>query len=580
MRSYDFNVTGETFHVIIDNVNGEVLEVAPEAILSDTSTPSTYKEAINSPNSRRWIESMSKEITDLKKNETWEYVRRRDVPKTHRVTKSKWVYKINLNKDGSIERFKSRFVACGYSQVKDVDYTESFSATLRASSLRMLLALASIEKLRLEHFDVTNAFTQASIDNEIYVEPPRGFETKDKEGNELVLKLRKALYGTKQASRMWQLKLRSHLVDKMGFNNSNNDPCLFSRRWDDGSVILIGIYVDDIVCAHKGSKFDWFKHEFTGPTGFRASHLGPLSWFLGISINQDDDFTVKCNQDQYVSKLLEKFVPVLPTSLIKHSMPCNESTFDRLSTAKNDKEREKAKALPYLQLIGSLLYLSTMTRPDIAYHLSILCSFMHDPSPACYHAAIDILLYVYATRNLSLHFPGSVKTPLGVDPKLHASIETSNGLIAYSDSSWRKPNELGFNMFGYVIYYGGAPVSYVAKHLKVIALSSAEAEYAAASYACKEITFVRKVLVDLGYVCNGPTVLAVDNEAALKIVTNLGVTARNKHFADALHYFRHLVDHLVVKPTFVRTTMQRADGFTKPLGKTLFRPWVASLGLK
>ena len=103
--------------LIIDNVNGEVLEVAPEAILSDTSTPSTYKEAINSPNSRRWIESMSKEITDLKKNETWEYVRRRDVPKTHRVTKSKWVYKIKLNKDGSIERFKSRFVACGYSQV-------------------------------------------------------------------------------------------------------------------------------------------------------------------------------------------------------------------------------------------------------------------------------------------------------------------------------------------------------------------------------------------------------------------------------------------------------------------------------
>ncbi|MCP4083038.1 MAG: Ty1/Copia family ribonuclease HI [Planctomycetaceae bacterium] len=135
-------------------------------------------------------------------------------------------------------------------------------------------------------------------------------------------------------------------------------------------------------------------------------------------------------------------------------------------------------------------------------------------------------------------------------------------------------------MFDYVIYYGGAPVSYVAKHLKVIALSSAEAEYAAASYACKEITFVRKVLVDLGYVCNGPTVLAVDNEAAIKIATNLGVTARNKHFADALHYFRHLVDHLVVKPTFVRTTMQRADGFTKPLGKTLFRPWVASLGLK
>ena len=108
-------------------------------------------------------------------------------------------------------------------------------------------------------------------------------------------------------------------------------------------------------------------------------------------------------------------------------------------------------------------------------------------------------------------------------------------------------------------------------------MSSAEAEYAAASYACKEVRFVRKVLGDLGFAPAGPVVLAVDNMAAIKIAENIGVTARNKHFEDATHYFRHMVDHRVITPTFVRTAYQCADGFTKPLGKTLFRTWVRRL---
>jgi hypothetical protein len=214
-----------------------------------------------------------------------------------------------------------------------------------------------------------------------------------------------------------------------------------------------------------------------------------------------------------------------------------------------------------------------MTRPDIAYHMSILCSFMHDPSPDCYYAAIDLLLFVSHTQDQNLHFSGSVRPPSGLDSKLHSSISTHGGLIAYSDASWRNPDKLGFNSFGFVVYLYGAPVSFAAKRLKVVALSSAEAEYAAAAYACKELVFVRNVLGDLGFRISEPTVLAVDNQAAIKIAENLGVTGRNKHFTDAIHFFRHLVDHRVVTPTFVRTTAQHADGFTKPLGKGPFRAW-------
>ena len=84
------------------------------------------------------------------------------MPKSHKVAKSRWVYRIKVNKDGSIEGFKSRFVVCGYSQVKGIDYTHSFFATMRDISFRLLMALATHDKLKLEHFDVTNAFTQST----------------------------------------------------------------------------------------------------------------------------------------------------------------------------------------------------------------------------------------------------------------------------------------------------------------------------------------------------------------------------------------------------------------------------------
>jgi len=579
----EMSITDQTFTVsiILDDVSEQALKVAPEEILTDFKTPSSYKEAIESPQYRRWIDSMCREIADLMKHETWEIINRNDVPKSHRVTKSKWVYKIKLNKDGSIERFKSRFVVCGYSQIKGVDYTHSFSATMRSTSFRMIMALAAGERLKLEHFDVTNAFTQSDIDKDIYVEPPPGFgkdgkfDKDGKNGKSYVLKLKKSLYGTKQASRMWQLKLRNHLVNNMGFTNSTHDPCLFSRRWDDGTVMIVGVYVDDIVVAHNG-KLAWFVEEFTGPKGFRAKHIGPLSWFLGMSVEQGSDFSVTLHQEQYIIKMIERFIPTRTASVIKHAMPCNPLTFQKLTTAKSEAERAKMRSLPYLQLIGSLLYLTT-TRSDIAYHMSVLCSFMHDPSPDAYYAAIDLLLYVLNTKHYRLRFTGSVKPPSGIDPKLHHSIGTSSGLVAYSDSSWRNPDKLGFNMFGYVIYLYGAPVTYAAKSLKIVALSSAEAEYAAASYACKEVQFVRSVMTDLGFPPKGPVVLAVDNQAAIKIAENVGVTGRTKHFVDAIHYFRHLVDHRVVVPTFVRTDVQRADGFTKPLGKGVFREWVARL---
>jgi len=165
---------------------------------------------------------MDIEIQDLLGHDTWELVLHSQVLTTHKVAKTRWVYHIKVNKNGSIERFKSRFDLCEYSQVKGIDYTHTFFATMRATSFSILMAPSTHNKLSLEHFDVTNTFTQSDIDKVIYVGPPKGYPQCDPNDSPCALKLRKALYGTKQASRMWRLKLRKHLVEGMSFTYTHS----------------------------------------------------------------------------------------------------------------------------------------------------------------------------------------------------------------------------------------------------------------------------------------------------------------------------------------------------------------------
>ena len=116
--------------LIMEDVTHQALLMSLSTTLSDVVEPKTYEEAIGGRFKERWLASMNTEIEDLMKHGTWELVRRSEVPRSRKITKSRWVYKIKINKDGSIERFKSRFVVCGYSQVKGVDYVSRSKASI------------------------------------------------------------------------------------------------------------------------------------------------------------------------------------------------------------------------------------------------------------------------------------------------------------------------------------------------------------------------------------------------------------------------------------------------------------------
>ena len=155
---------------------------------------------------------------------------------------------------------------------------------------------------------------------------------------------------------------------------------------------------------------------------------------------------------------------------------------------------------------------------------------------------------------------------------LKASRNLSHGFVAYSDSSWG--NEYPYPMFGYGVYLYGGLISFSTKQLKVVAFSSCEAEYAASSYACKEVEFIRNICADLSLMLQGRLVLALDNSACIDIAFDVGVSGRTKHFDRAIHYLRDLTQMRRMLPAFVSTDMQKADGFTKALNKSKFLQWL------
>ena len=217
---------------------------------------------------------------------------------------------IKYNSDGTIERFKARFVVCGYSQIHGVDYEQSFSSTMRGTTFRTLLGLAAKDGLRAEHIDISNAFCQADIDGaQIWVQPPRGFEHLCGPGE--ALKLLKALYGTKQASYLWQQTLSKWLLSQ-GFVRLKSDPCVFVKGTGRDRIV-VGCYVDDLIVLHDAASntFSHFRSSFLRSHGgrFDGKHIGKLEWFLGVKVDQRADGTIYINQSKYINDLLNKFLP-------------------------------------------------------------------------------------------------------------------------------------------------------------------------------------------------------------------------------------------------------------------------------
>ena len=195
---------------------------------------------------------MQLELESVEKNRTWELV---DPPAGHRPIILKWVFKLKKDEKGAVIKNKARLVARGFVQQEGIDYEDAFAPVARMESVRVLLALAAQEGWRVHHMDVKSAFLNGNIKEEVYVQQLPGFAVLGEEGK--VYRLRKALYGLRQAPRAWNAKLDATLKE-MGFQQSAHEAAMY-RRGSGRSVLLVGVYVDDLIIAGADAEVEEFK---------------------------------------------------------------------------------------------------------------------------------------------------------------------------------------------------------------------------------------------------------------------------------------------------------------------------------
>jgi hypothetical protein len=353
---------------------------------------------------------------------------------------NKWVYKVKFKADGTLERYKARLVAKGYNQIEGLDFFDTFSPVAKFTTVRLLLAVASIRQWHLHQLDVNNAFLHGDLDEDVYMQVPDGV-TPPKPGQ--VCKLLKSLYGLKQASRMWYEKLTSLLIAE-GYKQSTADYSLFALTSGQHFTALL-VYVDVIILA--GTSIDEFTRiNHILDSNFKIKDLGSLKYFLGLEVAQSRE-GISISQRKYCLDLLKD-------SGLLGAKPAS-TPLDPSIKLHNDDGKLYDDVSGYRRLIGKLLYL-TNTRPDIAYATQQLSQFLHKPTTTHFHAACRVVRYLKHSPGRGLLLP-----------------RTSDlQILGFSDADWAGCLDTRRSTSGYCFFLGSSLVSWKAKKQVIVLRSS------------------------------------------------------------------------------------------------------------
>ncbi|XP_074314529.1 uncharacterized protein LOC141649747 [Silene latifolia] len=511
------------------------------AAVTKNHEPTFYKDAVLVP---EWREAMRKEIDALEKNNTWTL---EPLPQGKKAIGSKWVYKIKYHADGSIERYKARLVIMGNRQIEGVDYNETFAPTVKLVTVRTLLAIAAAKGWVLHQMDVHNAFLHGDLQEEVYMRPPPGFHPSN---NDKVCRLRKSLYGLRQAPRCWYAKLASALRN-YGFKQCALDHSLFSITKDNIEVHVL-VYVDDLViCGNNVPFITKFKDYLS--QCFSMKDLGVLKYFLGLEIarNQSGIFI---SQRKYALDILQE------TGLLgSKPAPIPMEPNHKLATSTADPLQDPQ---PYRRIVGKLVYL-TITRPELTYSVHTLAQFMNALTSDHWHAALTVVRYLKScpAQGILLRSDSTLR------------------LNAYCDASYAPCPISRRSLSAYIVFLGSSPISWKTKKQATVSLSSAESEYRAMAFTVCELKWLKSLLGALGIPQPEPIPLRCDNESALHIARNPVFHERTKHIEIDCHFIRDEILKGLIIPSYVHTKAQLADILTKALGRATFEDLLSKLGV-
>ena len=513
-------------------------EAGSATIACSQTDPNDVAEALSQEDSKDWKDAIRSELKSLQEHGTWDVVPR---PDSSRVIPTRFVFKRKLNEDGSVSRHKARLVVRGFMQGPVED---TYAPVVEFTSVRAAITVALQKGLTLHQLDIRTAFLHGEIDSTIFVSPPVGLSTMGvalcEKGE--VLQLKKGLYGLKQAPKLWSEKWID-VMKILNFKPLRSDPCIFHRNG-----IWLLVYVDDImVIAHRELDItnvirDLKRH-------LDVKDLGGLRHFLGTSLIRNGR-RAWLSQKQYLESILIRFG-------MQNCKPVNTPMCTDISISDNSPSVDQTL---YQEMIGALLYLSTRTRPDVSAAVNILSRNTSDPRQEHLTAVKRVLRYLKGTIDFALK--------IGSSP---------SGLIAFADADWGGDNVDRKSTSGFVLQFADTSISWRTTKQKLVALSTAEAEFISASEACKELVWLRHLLQELNAEQLGSTVLFEDNQTAIHWATE-GVR-HAKHVAIRKNYLLEQVNTGIVNIKYCPSEYMTADIFTKPLLRKTFERLRSRLGV-
>ena len=468
--------------------------------------PDSYTQAMQGNDSGKWFHAMEEELKSMDQNQVWDLV---ELPKGCKRVGCKWVFKTKRDSIGNIERYKARLVAKGFTQKDGIDYKETFSPVSKKDSLRIIMALVAHYDLELHQMDVKTAFLNGNLEEEIYMDQPEGFSVKGKE--HMVCKLKKSIYGLKQASRQWYLKFND-TITSFGFQENTVDRCIYMKVSGSKFIFLV-LYVDDILLATNDLGLLHQTKKYLSQN-FEMKDMGEATYVIGIEIFRDrSQGLLGLSQKTYINKILERFNMEKCSAGV---VPIQKGDkFNAMQCPKNELERQKMRNIPYAYVVGSLMYAQTCTRPDISFAVGMLGRYQSNPGLDHWKAAKKILRYLQGTKNHMLTYKRSD----------HLKV------IGYSDSDFAGCVDTTKSIFGYLFLLAEGAISWKSAKQSVIAASTMEAEFVACFEATIHGLWLRNFISGLRIVDSiaRPLKIYCDNSAAVFFSKNDKYSKGAKH---------------------------------------------------
>lgn len=476
----------------------------------------------------------------------WEVTK---LPPNCKVIGSKWVYKTKTDELGRPVKYKARLVAQGFSQKYGQHYDEVFAPV---ANPKILLAVAGMNGVSVRHYDVETAFLNADLNHEVYIKQPKGYATKDKNA---VCRLIKNLYGLRQGAKEWNTKFDTTMKSN-GYTQSDNDLCLYIKK-DGDNYIYISTHVDDTVAtATNDELLDQFENEMN--KHFKMKNLGDLKYYLGIQFERDGNGIFGMYQQKYIDNKLHEF----NLADAKDSkVPMNAGYLKQITEEEPFDDNEI-----YRKAIGSLLYLSTNTRPDIAVSTSILARRVSNPRQSDWNQVKRVFRYLKATKNLKLKLGSKEERP-------------NNKLICYVDADLAGDSKDRKSNSGYFFKFHGATIGWASRKQTLVAHSTAEAEFVAISEAAKEAIWIERILKDFGQTIVTPIEMMEDNQSCIRMLFDKKGSQKTKHIDIKYKFIQDLIYKKQMTAIYCRTEDQIADILTKPLEGKKFAQFTKDIGL-